>query len=98
MKHSGLFKQKRYRKLTDARFRVLVSLADFIHQHGYGPSVRELAGRLQMSAHSSVHLQLEYLQQGGYISHQPGKARSWHLTDRGLDTLRERQLRLPLAS
>lgn len=66
--------------LTEARYGVLAHLNTFVMEHGYCPSIRELASRLGAKSHSSIHFHLDLLVREGYLTRKPGRARSYELT------------------
>jgi SOS-response transcriptional repressor LexA len=60
---------------------VLDFVRSYWRQHGYGPSVREIAEYSGQSL-STVHGELGRLQQAGKLTSTPGIARSWRATRR----------------
>lgn len=59
------------------------AILDVIHQHvnthGYPPAVREIGNAVGLSSPSSVHAQLEALEQKGYLRRDPTKPRAMEL-------------------
>lgn len=59
------------------------AILDVIHQHvsthGYPPAVREIGEAVGLSSSSSVHAQLEALEQKGYLRRDPSKPRALEL-------------------
>ena len=66
--------------LSRARYGVLMALAAYIQEKGYCPSIRELAGELDVRSHSSVHFHLDCLNNEGFLTRRPRKSRCWELT------------------
>jgi repressor LexA len=61
--------------ITERQKETLVAIEHFIGQRGYPPTVQELAEVLNISA-PSVHENVNQLVRKGYLSKDPGKARS----------------------
>lgn len=53
-------------------------LAQFAHQYGYGPSVRDIAQNFDVSV-STVHRTLLRLVNEGVVMRQAGRARTWRV-------------------
>ena len=62
--------------ITKRQQAVLDCIEAFIVEHGYGPTVRELCERMQLSSPSTVHVHLKALEDKGYIHRDPLKSRS----------------------
>lgn len=60
--------------LTDSQRRVLDALTGFIREHGYPPTLRELAVLVDATP-STVHYQMSLLAAKGRIRRVPGVAR-----------------------
>lgn len=66
--------------LTVQRQRVLNTIRGFYTEHGFAPTVREIADEVGISL-SSVQHQLEQLQRMGWIRRHPGRARALIVLD-----------------
>lgn len=69
------------RKLSDRQERILEYIKKTILEKGYPPTVREIAEEVGLSSPSSVHGQLEALENKGYIRRDPTKPRSIEIMD-----------------
>jgi len=67
---------------TKAEHQVLTFIAQFIGQHGYGPSFREIMRGCGYSTLSAVSLHVDALVQLGYLEKKERGARSLSLTDK----------------
>lgn len=54
-------------RLTTAELRVLAAVEDFMHEHGWAPTHRELAERLSWRSPGAVHNYLARLREKGVI-------------------------------
>ncbi len=63
-------------KLTKRQQAVLNCIEECIQEKGYGPTVREVCDKLQLSSPSTVHVHLKALEDKGYINRDPFKSRS----------------------
>lgn len=63
-------------KLTAKQQRIYDYIKDFIAQHGYPPSVREIAEAVNLKSPSTVHFHLKALEEAGVITRSSGKTRS----------------------
>jgi repressor LexA len=68
-------------QLTDRQQQVLRFISDFTRRTGYPPTVREIAGELQLSSPSTVHVHLANLERLGLIRRDPSKPRALELVD-----------------
>lgn len=62
---------------------VLAALRNYILEHGYAPTLRELADAAGYQSQSSVIPRLQDLAKLGFIAYSPGIARGIALTDGG---------------
>lgn len=62
--------------ITKRQQAVLDCITACIEENGYGPTVRELCERMQLSSPSTVHVHLKALEDKGYIHRDPLKSRS----------------------
>jgi repressor LexA len=56
--------------------RVLEYLREYVAEHGYPPSIREVGDAVGLTSSSSVAYQLRVLEERGYIRRDPGKPRA----------------------
>ena len=63
-------------KLTDKQIEVLVNIKNFTNEHGYSPTVRELAELLNVSSPATIHTHLKILVNKGYITYVPKSSRT----------------------
>lgn len=69
------------RKLSDRQERILEYIKKTILEKGYPPTVREIGEEVGLNSPSSVHGQLEALENKGYIRRDPTKPRSIEIMD-----------------
>jgi repressor LexA len=62
--------------LTKRQREILDYLQDFIHQHGYAPSLEEIGRRFGLSSLATVHKHLTNLQEKGFIKRAWNRSRS----------------------
>lgn len=74
-------------RLTRRSDQLLKSLHNFIEEHHYAPSVRELKARLGWNSESTVQHWLYWGQENGLLE-GVGDARTLRLTDAGREALR----------
>jgi repressor LexA len=67
--------------LTKRQKEILDFLARFTEQHGYAPSLEEIASHFRLSSASTVHKHLLNLEEKGFISRQTGRSRAILVTD-----------------
>jgi repressor LexA len=65
-----------YDDLTKKQLEILEFMKTELKQKGYPPSVREIAAAVNLKSTSSVHSQLEKLENKGYIKRDPTKPRA----------------------
>lgn len=71
--------------MTPREYRLLSFLAAYTNRHGFSPTYRETAYRLQIGAISNVHRMVKSLcEQGLLIKKYPGKSRNFSLTRYGV--------------
>jgi repressor LexA len=68
--------------LTHKQERVLGFLKDFLHRHGYPPTVREIAHHLKMAGPHSAKRFLDMLEQKGYIRRIAKSSRAIEIIDK----------------
>ena len=64
----------------DRQQHLLLAIAVFTRQHGYAPTLRELAWLVGMRTPSAVRWQLDRLKAAGLVTWCDGKARTIRLT------------------
>lgn len=69
----------RARDLTPERMEVFRALSRYWDQHGYSPSLRELARELSLRSPSTVWNHLECLERYGLVHRKPNAPRGWRL-------------------
>jgi repressor LexA len=65
--------------LTDRQRAILETIHAHVDAHGYPPSVREIGDAVGLRSSSSVHAQLETLEDKGYLKRDPTKPRALEL-------------------
>ena len=68
-------------KLSPKQQQIYDYILDFSQDHGYPPSVREIAGAVGLRSPSTVHFHLRSLREAGLISQAEGKTRAITVTD-----------------
>ena len=68
-------------KLTEKQQQIYDFILDFSQEHGYPPSVREIAQAVDLKSPSTVHFHLKGLRQAGLITQAEGKNRAISVTD-----------------
>ncbi len=63
-------------ELTDRQLRVLDAIRDWMSEHGYPPSVREIGDAVGLTSTSSVAYQLRVLERKGYLRRDPHRPRT----------------------
>ena len=63
-------------KLTPKQQQIYDYILAFSDEHGYPPSVREIAGAVHLKSPATVHFHLKGLREAGYISQAEGKTRA----------------------
>lgn len=66
-------------QLTDRQKMVYDFIANFQKQHGYPPSMQEIAGHLNINGNLGVMRHLAALEKKGYLTRTPGSSRSIRL-------------------
>ena len=69
--------------------RILIAVNAYQADHGYAPTVREIGEMVNLYSPSTVHAHLKTLQERGYITWQPERARTIKATEAGLNQLAE---------
>ncbi|MDE6590312.1 MAG: transcriptional repressor LexA [Oscillospiraceae bacterium] len=63
-------------KLTPKQQQIYDYILDFSNEHGYPPSVREIAQAVSLKSPATVHFHLKGLREAGYITQAEGKTRA----------------------
>ncbi len=66
--------------LPKTKQRVLQYLKDYIARHGYAPTLSEIAKHLDVSALSTVHEHIQFLEERGFIERADGEERGITIT------------------
>ena len=72
-------------KLTPKQQQIYDFILAFTHEHGYPPSVREIAEAVGLKSPATVHFHLKGLREAGVISQAEGKTRAISITDENLN-------------
>lgn len=67
--------------MSDLNAETMQALRDFIGEHGYPPSIRELGELLGLSSPMSVHERLLACERDGLIERVPGRPRAIRLKE-----------------
>ena len=67
-------------KLTPKQQQIYDFILSFAENHGYPPSVREIAEAVGLKSPATVHFHLKGLREAGYISQAEGKTRAITIT------------------
>jgi repressor LexA len=83
---------------TERQRDILDYLREFVDDHGYPPTVREIGEAVGLSSPSTVHAHLAQLERAGLLRRDPTKPRALELTDRKREAAETRPdvYRLPL--
>jgi repressor LexA len=76
--------------LTERQQEIMDFILKEVKQKGYPPSVREIGEAVGLSSSSSVHAQLEKLEQLGYLRRDPTKPRAIEVLYSGSDSYTDR--------
>ena len=68
-------------KLTPKQQQIYDFILSFASDHGYPPSVREIAEAVGLKSPATVHFHLKGLREAGYITQAEGKTRAITVTD-----------------
>ena len=84
--------------VSDRQRAIVEYLHEYVDQHGYPPTVREIGAAVGLRSPSTVHAHLAQLERAGLLRRDPTKPRALELTDRHrADQPREAEVRrLPL--
>ena len=83
--------------MTERQRAILEYLHEYVDEHGYPPTVREIGEAVGLRSPSTVHAHLAQLERAGVLKRDPTKPRAIELTDRRRAQPQEPEvLRLPL--
>lgn len=68
--------------VSDRQHAILEFLHEYVEQHGYPPTVREIGEAVGLRSPSTVHAHLAHLERAGLLRRDPTKPRALELTDR----------------
>lgn len=74
--------------LTQRQWQILSAIIDFMDEHGFAPSFREIGVRVGLKSTSSVKHQLEILEDKGYLKTSRNKGRAMEILIRPQTTVR----------
>ena len=74
--------------LTQRQWQILSAITDFMDEHGFAPSFREIGVRVGLKSTSSVKHQLEILEDKGYLKTSRNKGRAMEILIRPQTTVR----------
>src|SRR3989449_5075903 len=66
--------------LTDRQQAIWSFLTEYVGQHGYPPTVREIGEEVGLASPSTVHAHLANLERAGFLKRDPTKPRALELT------------------
>ncbi|WP_125708139.1 transcriptional repressor LexA [Companilactobacillus zhongbaensis] len=75
---------------------ILECIHDYLDEHGYPPTVREICEAVDLSSTSTVHGHLSRLEKKGYIQRDPTKPRALELTIAGLNLIGIKPKEIPI--
>lgn len=79
-------------QLTTKQQQIYKYIIAFSHEHGYPPSVREIADAVDLKSPSTVHFHLKGLRSAGLISQAEGKTRAISINSRAAAHSRKDQV------
>ncbi|HEV2903180.1 MAG TPA: transcriptional repressor LexA [Gaiellaceae bacterium] len=68
--------------MSDRQHAILEFLHEYVEQHGYPPTVREIGEAVGLRSPSTVHAHLAQLERAGVLKRDPTKPRAIELADR----------------
>lgn len=71
-------------KLSEKQRNILRFMEQYVDQHGFPPTIREIGNAISIQSTSVVNYNLNKLSAAGYISREPQAARGLRLTDKAL--------------
>lgn len=76
--------------ITERRRQILEWFGRLQTRKGFPPSVREMGEALGLASAGSLHKHLQALEKGGYLERNPGKKRTWKLTNKAWELIGKR--------
>lgn len=83
-------------KLSDKQREILEFIKDCILNNGYPPAVREICEAVNLKSTSSVHAQLNKLEEMGYIRRDSSKTRAIEINDDSFNLTRRELVNVPI--
>ena len=77
--HNHRYKQMTSDLMSERRKSIIRFISQYQMQHGYAPSLREVAKAMRLKSPSSVLNHLRVLEKGGVVARTPKQPRSLHL-------------------
>lgn len=71
-------------KPSDTKFKVLEAVVDHYESASFGPTVDEVRATVGLGTRSSAQFHINDLVEQGFLNHLPGRARTLHATDSGV--------------
>lgn len=68
-------------KLTPMQEKIYQYIRDYVREHGYPPSVREIGAAMNLKSPSTVHFHLKHMEEAGALAIGSGKGRAITLLD-----------------
>lgn len=62
--------------LTEKQQQIYDFILRYTEEHGYSPSIRDIAAASHLKSTSTVHFHLKALEEAGYVAHSAGKTRT----------------------
>jgi repressor LexA len=75
--------------LTERQTEIYEFVVEYVDEHGYPPTVREIGERVGLASPSTVHAHLANLERAGYLRRDPTKPRALELVGRGRPAAQE---------
>ena len=85
-----------YGKISKKQSEILEYIKNEILNRGFPPSVREICVALNLKSTSSVHSNLETLENNGYIRRDPTKPRAIEIVDDNFNLVRRETVNVPI--
>jgi repressor LexA len=67
------------KKLTKKQSEILAVITEYIDQHGYAPSIREIGDIMHLVSPSTVYMHLTKLKEKGLVTWEPTQPRTLRL-------------------
>lgn len=76
-------------QIKERHKKILKSILTYQEQHGYPPTVRELASMVNLKSSSTMAMHLSNLQNNGYLTSQESRPRTLKVLEKGLVIINE---------